>query len=174
MTDERQAGMIEPVREGEEAEAEPASPVSMNGHASQGPEATSVDPRVAMSETPQAGTAATPRDDLQWIATNEEMPAALRIIAHRLLMAERGPVDVVHLGQAHLQMQHAFEEMRQQVIALSQQRSFGEMQMERSARGAALDLAIKALPDALKSSERATETIITFAGAFLDWIKAGA
>jgi hypothetical protein len=130
--------------------------------------------------------AETPRDPLHVILTTEVFPEALRVIADRLLKAEHAFNQLQHqihdrpdeflvaeaLAQFRGEIQAQTEVVQNSakaVVHLGQQRSMAELQMERQTRGAALDLAIKALPE----KDREADTIVTYAEAFLAWLKGG-
>jgi ABC-type transporter Mla subunit MlaD len=86
-------------------------------------------------------------------------------------------LEAERAGLAHALSQHAaaidqtsgiVNEMQKALQRLLQQRAVAEQQMERQSRYSALDLAIKA------AGERPEiDAITAFAGAFLDWMKAG-
>jgi hypothetical protein len=142
--------------------------------------ATAVSPTNGHAQEPEAASVV---DPLQQIIGSEAFPEALRIIADRLLKAEvafnqmlqRHP-DEFSTGEALAQFrgelhQHSqtVQRIGQVVHQLSQQRAMQELFAERNARGTALDLAIKALPE----SARTPEAIVAHAEAFLGWLKSG-
>ena len=141
---------------------------------------------VAGANGHDATAASTPTDPLRAIATNEAFPDALRITAERLLLAEATfnrfsqhaaqHSDEFAVGEALAQFRSELEQHRAELVRLnqvisrlSQQQAVQEFLAERNARAAALDLAIKALPEASRTSE----AIVAHAEAFLGWLKSG-
>jgi hypothetical protein len=127
-----------------------------------------------------APAASTVLDPLQVIATTEAFPEALRVTADRLLKAEhafnqmaRQRPDEFAVGEALTQFRSELQSLGQIVTQLSQQRATQEFFAERNVRSAALDLAIKALPEAERMGDNGSVTIVAYAEAFLGWLKSG-
>lgn len=95
----------------------------------------------------------------------------LSVVAERLRQIEQHVPDAIKMAQGVTNIAGRLGELEKAVGYLSQQRAIAEVQMERQVRAVALDMAIKALPDAVRSDP---EAITRFADAFLGWLKAGA
>ena len=110
-------------------------------------------------------------DPIEYMITDEKMPAAMRVLAGRLRQAEQNMPAVIEATQRLIQIGANVDYLGKVVQSLSQQRALGELQMERQTRSAALDLAIKA---AQRQGEPGDAVVITaLAEAFLGWMKAG-
>lgn len=179
MTDDAKTGFTMPETSGFEREPEPEpEPVPrdlpravetaahVNGHA------------------PEAASPNNSMDKLQTIATDEAFPEALRIAANRVLAIEaflrQQRPDEFQVGEALAQFRaelsqvtNVVQQTGQVVAQMSQQRAIQEFMAERNARATALDLAIKALPEAERMGEAGPLTITTYAEAFLGWLKGG-
>jgi hypothetical protein len=113
---------------------------------------------------------------LATIVNSEAFPDALRVTADRVLkieaafrqLQEAWPSEF-SVGEALTQFRAELQQMSQVVTQLSQERAVQEFLAERNARATALDLAIKALPEA----DRTPDAIVAHAEAYLGWLKSG-
>lgn len=168
MSDEPKTGFTMPETSGFDQEPEPAPPElhrtveaapRVNGHA------------------PEAASPNNSMDKLQAIAADEAFPEAFRITANRVLAIEsflrQQRPDEFQTGEALAQFRTELNQIGHIIGQLSQQRAVQEFIAERNARATALDLAIKALPEADRMGESGPVTITTYAEAFLGWLKGG-
>lgn len=113
---------------------------------------------------------APPMDDLDKLLLREDTHPVTRLIAERLREVEKHFPDAFQIGQSIVSVVGRVQEMERVVTHLSQQRAVAEMGLERHTRATALDMAIKAVPEANKGD---ASLISALADGFLTWLKAG-